>query len=219
MQMVPLTEAEMQSIYMTHMGHDFPPAELKPWKNIKQMLDLEQYTAYGLKDGKEIKAYAFFVKEATAGGIWLLDYYAVCQPYRSHGYGSLFLQRMRRELADCGGILLESERIRSAENEEDYGIRSRRIAFYQKNGCLFTGLEACVWDVDYTILYLPMIRTDEETEMENRPDMGKMEPQNGIVIRERLELLYHIMFSPEIYARKVRVWEGGENQCLLPDFI
>lgn len=185
-----LTLTRMKQIYEIHMISDFPRAELKPWKRIESMYGEGNYEGYGLYEGEELRAYALFVKASGGCGNLLLDYFAVCRGNRAFGYGSRFLGLLEKELADCGGILLESERILSAANEEEYGIRTRRIAFYQRNRCIVTDIEARVYGVDYSILYLPISRSIEQ-----------------ISVKEELEQIYHTMFSPEVYREQVCIWK------------
>lgn len=188
-----LTLPRMKQIYEIHMVYDFPQAELKPWQRIEAMYGEGKYEGYGLYEGEELRTYALLVK-GEGDACPLLDYYAVCRGNRDSGYGSLFLELLKKELADRRGILLESERIRSAANEEEYGIRTRRIAFYRRNHCIVTDIEARVFGVDYSILYLPIAKPVEE-----------------VSVKESLEHIYHIMFPPRVYQEQVRVWRTGET--------
>ena len=90
-----LSREEMRRLYDERMQEDFPPAELKPWKRIEEMLSGGIYFAYGFCEEERITAYAFFVVQ---GASVLLDYYAVSREARGRGIGSRFLRLLKEEL-------------------------------------------------------------------------------------------------------------------------
>ena len=83
-----LAKEQVTEIYYEHMQQDFPPAEVKPLDVLHELMEEGVYYPYGWFDeAGTLTAYAFFVK-AQKGTVALLDYFAVCSAFRSHGYGS-----------------------------------------------------------------------------------------------------------------------------------
>jgi len=182
-----LDRKEMETIYRTQMQSDFPPAELKPWKRIEEMLEEGVYFAYGLYEEGEQTAYAFFV-EADKKQV-LLDYYAVSGCVRGMGIGSrcmaLFGEELQRQ--GCSVILIEVENPDCAKTEEERQKQERRIHFYEKNGARMTDLRSCLFGVEYKIMYLPMQEEKEEEELQ-----------------AALAQIYHTMFPEKYFGKEVR---------------
>ena len=105
-----ITREALKPIYEEHMTKDFPADELKPWAAINALYDRGVYQSYGLYEGDELLGYACLTKQSEADWL-LLDYYAICAQYRSHGYGSQFITKLWEALKDKQGIFVESEQI------------------------------------------------------------------------------------------------------------
>lgn len=93
--------------------------------------------------------------------IGFLDYFAIVKPYRGTGVGTEFF----RELASLSGsecIILETESIESAKNEEEDFTRRRRIAFYKRSGCIDTGCKYVVFGVEYNVFVNKNVELTEE---------------------------------------------------------
>lgn len=174
--------AEVKAIYDTHMRDTFPPSELRPYKSIKALTNSGNYFCYGLYDEDSLQAYAFFSR-AKNRAYCLLDYYAVIESLRGSGIGSQFFPLLREKLRHMDGILLEVESVESTENEEDQAIRQRRIRFYQRNGCVMTGVKCLLYGVDYRIMAMPA---------------AKPVPEDRSILPE-LESIYHVMFNDLLY--------------------
>lgn len=181
-----LNREEMNEIYESCMRRDFPEEELIPWKLGRARNTQGRYEGFGLYDRDQLCGYAFFIKTGPQLEYRMLDYYAVDSSRRGKGYGSRFLELLSEALKECGGIFLESERILSAADEADKKIRERRIAFYLRNGCVFTELETKVFGAEYSILYLPISR-------EYQKDLA------GEIMAD----VYRLMFTPEEYEAHV----------------
>ncbi|MGI6260741.1 MAG: GNAT family N-acetyltransferase [Acutalibacteraceae bacterium] len=179
MQLNPLTETEISEIYQNHLVFDFPADEVKPLGRILQMLHNGIYFAFGLFEDDVLRGYAFFVKSGN-GKAALLDYFAVLRGKRGGGIGSRFLALLRCELQNLDMVLLESEAIDAAENEEETTIRTRRIAFYLRNGVRKTGVRSVVFGVEYEILCMDCAAHTGSTEL-----------------RRMLDDIYHQMFFPD----------------------
>lgn len=184
-----LNREQRMYIYETHMKKDFPPAELKPLKSIERMFEEGIYITYGLFEQDNLLAYAFFVREKEENSL-LLDYYAVVGNSRSRGVGSIFLGMLKEKLAAYEVLLLESEAIEHAADEEELSIRKRRIAFYERNGAVKTAIAAEVFGVTYTIMSIDLQKTPADDEEINR----------------RLIALYKTMFSEKTFKTRTSVW-------------
>ncbi len=142
------TIEEIEHIYNTFMIEDFPPAELKPLESIKYAVKRGWYKVFTAYDGDTIKGYANI---ADCGGkIGFLDYYAIVKEYRGTGVGSEFFKALSLlSGSDC--IILETESVESSRNKEEETTRKRRIAFYEKSGCMNTGCMYNVFGVEYNL--------------------------------------------------------------------
>lgn len=184
--LVRLEAGEIAQVYENHMKRDFPESELKPLAAIMYMIDRGIYDCLGFFRDGEMRAYIFSVIDRERGFV-LLDYLAVCEGGRGKGQGSLCIGHLQSFYREKKGLLLECESIESAENNEESDIRRRRIRFYEKNGCISTGVKALVFGVEYEILYLPLSQqqTDGALEMEH---------------------LYRTMLPDPVYEKRVRIW-------------
>lgn len=146
-----LNKEEVENIYHTHMVNDFPKAELKPLKGIMELIDENIYDCFGLFEADVLKAYGYFGGQGVS---WrLLDYYAVCVPFRGKGYGSQFLRLLLREYQNCQGIFVEIESLNDTVEEAEQLKRRRRKKFYNRNGFSDSGLYCRLFGVGYDILY------------------------------------------------------------------
>ncbi len=142
------TLKEIEEIYNTHMKKDFPPAELKPLSAIEYSVEKGWYKMYIGYDEEEIRGYACI---ADCGDkIGFLDYFAIVKEYRGTGFGTEFFNQLGKFTEfDC--IILETESIESAKNEDEEFTRRRRIAFYKRSGCVDTGVMYNVFGVEYNV--------------------------------------------------------------------
>ncbi len=146
---------QVKEIYDTYMTTDFPKSELPPVNAFFERLERGIYECLGLYEDGELRAYGYFLKHHERGYL-LLDFLAVCPEYRSGGYGGRFLQLAKEYFGEKNGILLECESVRTAPDEEQKEIRSRRIRFYLRNGCRETDVSSRLFGVDFDILYMPL---------------------------------------------------------------
>lgn len=130
------------------------------------------------------------------------------EKYRNDGIGSAFLQSLRAGLTCADGIYIEAENPDYAENGLEKGIREKRIAFYDRNGAVFTGVLSTLFGVPYRVLYLPLPKNEDQNTSFHF-DMAAGE----INFYQEIDLIYQTMFSPDIYARKVKV---ERNQGVKP---
>lgn len=148
-----LTMEEVYRIHRTYMLDDFGADEVKPVERMVEMKERNAYAMYGLYDEEQLMAYAFLCGELDKEVV-LLDYLAVMKEARGQGIGSLMLRKLGEELP-LGGLMIESEAVASAKDEEDAKVRRKRLEFYYKAGAHDTVVQANLWGVHYQVLYLP----------------------------------------------------------------
>ncbi len=182
---------EIEEIYNTHMKKDFPPAELKPLNAIKYSVEKGRYTMYIAYDDTGVKGYACIADCGRGVNQWgqspfgksgddlpkkacepllgqsplverigFLDYFAIVKEYRGTGVGTEFFAKLKSLGFEC--IILETESVESAKNDEEDFIRKRRIAFYKRSGCVDTGCVYNVFGVEYNVFINRDIELTEE---------------------------------------------------------
>ena len=150
---------EIREIYNTHMKKDFPPAELKPLEAILYSVENGWYKMYIGYDEGGVKGYACIAD--CNDRIGFLDYFAIVKEYRGTGFGSEFFKALG-EFGQFDVIILETESIESAKNEEEDFIRRRRIAFYKRSGCMDTGCMYNVFGVEYNVFINHSVELTED---------------------------------------------------------
>jgi len=162
-----LTIEQTTDIYNTYIHLHFPQNEIKPLKNIRRMWENGSYQALAMyeKNENEVKLIGYaFCAMAPNCKMLLLDYLAIVEEYRGLGMGGIFLSEMRKFLAKYEGILIETEDIDFAVNEEERQIRKKRDAFYERNGVVRTAIKSRIFYVRFANWQLPVSQmlTDEE---------------------------------------------------------
>lgn len=169
------------------METDFPADELRPLEEFMERMDRGIYECLGLFEDGVLRAYGYFVKDEKTQTV-LLDFLAVCPQYRGGGYGSSFMDAAGTYYASYRGILIECESEQTSADEAELSVRTRRIAFYEKNGCCRTRTRARLFGVEFDILYLPL--------------------QDGAVseVAEQMNHMYVLMFGAENSRTTYKVW-------------
>lgn len=140
---------QIAEIYGTRMQQDFPANEIKPLISIERAMERGIYECYGLFNRDTNLGYAFFV---NVDSCYLLDYFAVTQTYRNKGYGSVFMNRLSRTLADVECIICEVDDPEMAEDAKERKICERRQQFYLRNGFRETNVTSRVFGANFQIL-------------------------------------------------------------------
>lgn len=153
MQITRLTLPETEELYRTALPRDFPAAELKPFTEIRHLMEAGVYEPLLLTDEAGTRmAYAWQVvlpNQRTA----LLDYFAVRQDLRGGGVGTRALHMVREyDAMRIQDLLLECEHPAEAP---DPAVARRRIGFYLRAGARATALESRVFGTRYAVLALP----------------------------------------------------------------
>ena len=157
-----LTLPEIREIYRKRLKHDFPANEVKPLARIEKAFRDGRYRCYGVREGDDLLAYAFFV---LTGDLYLLDYYAVKKDLRGSGIGSGFLKELNsRCLREAACVLVEVDDPFFAGNDKEKKICERRLAFYLGNGLLDTGARARTFGADFLILEFPRGKPHSQAE-------------------------------------------------------
>ena len=148
-----LTLPEVRELYRKRMKNDFPGNELKSLAVIEKVFSEGRYLCYGIREGTDILAYAFFV---LTEDLYMLDYFAVRKDRRGSGIGSGFLKALNsRCLGEAACVLVEVDDPFFAGNAEEKKTCERRPAFYLGNGLLDTGARARTFGADFLILEFP----------------------------------------------------------------
>lgn len=154
-----LTFEQTADIYNNYIHLHFPKEEIKPLKNIQRMWENGSYRALGMYEQKEVNAqligYAFLAMSPDSRMV-LLDYLAIAEEYRGMGMGGIFLKEMRQRLPEFDGILIETEDIDFAVNEEERQVRKKRDAFYEHNGVVRTAIKSKIFSVHFANWQLPI---------------------------------------------------------------
>ena len=191
MQVRQLQSGEIREIYERYIQEAFPPAERKPFWKIQDAIRQGRYICYGLFEQETLLSYAFFMKEKGVGGGLLLDYFTSLPQYRNQGYGSIFLQKLN-EVCEGKTVFAEVEAPEDARASERE-LCKRRIAFYQRNGCIDTTIYCKFYKVQYKILL-------KASEVISVPSIGEL-----ICFYERI---YHRKFS----RNKLRFWKQRKRR-------
>lgn len=172
------------AIYQKYIAEHFASNEIKPLASIERMWKLGFYRAMAVVtcDGNEstsddimehLIGYAFFTT-CPDGRMLLLDYLAIRKEFRGSGFGGIFLKELQR--VDCGeqlaGILIETEDLLYAQNEDERTERLRRNSFYRENGAVSIDLHTCIYDARYEIWQLPL--SEELSKEECREELIKI---------------------------------------------
>lgn len=145
---------EFSPLYKEHITRDFARNERRPLFAIERMMREGRYTCYVLEEDGSMLAYACLITAEDAGST-LLDYFAVMPGQRGGGIGGRFLDALR-EHCTADGIIIESEMPSHAADEADREIRTRRIAFYTRQGAEMSDYGWFAFGVDYNLLWLPV---------------------------------------------------------------
>jgi len=91
----------------------------------------------------------------NTGSAVLLDYYGVKPDLKHMGYGSAFLKKLQEVFAEWETIIIESENPDFVDGPEERAVAVRRLGFYERNGCIDSGLKVKLFGVEFNVLMLP----------------------------------------------------------------
>ena len=178
-----LTKQELKKLYEEELKSTFPPEELKPFRDMEDLLDRGLYEPLGFFEGDRIAAYAL-LWAAPGVRYVLLDYLGVTSARRGGGVGSAVLSTLKEYMAGrWDGILAEVEAPDPASSELEQ--QRRRLRFYERGGFSYTGYDTGLFGVHYCMYVC-----------------GKQEETRQ---REAQERIYRTKFTPELYRRVVQL--------------
>lgn len=156
--------ALLKTAYDRDLKASFPPAELKPLRNIQTMTAAGLYHPWCLMEGETLLGEAFLWLGHP--GWALLDYLCVSSARRGGGLGASLLAALQEAESPETVILAESEAPESAPDAE---LARRRLGFYARNGLRTAGYNSEIFGVHYKTLYLaPSPVSDEVILREHR---------------------------------------------------
>ena len=193
------TPEQVTMAYERDMKLAFPPAELKPLKNIQAMIRAGCYRPWCLFDGEELVGECFLWLGHP--GWALLDYLCVAEDRRNTGAGARMLAELLRVEPETV-ILGESE---APVNAPDPAMAERRLGFYARNGCRTAGYDTDIFGVHYKTLYLSAKPVpDEDLMREHRFIYRSTFPRN------KYEQYVHIPRDPEAGPISQIPWNEDE---------
>ncbi len=182
-----LNIGELPEMYEHFILPYFPSDEVKPLASMQKMYEEGRYKVLAMMDEEDrdrIAGCACFTLHPD-GKACLLDYYAIDRNLRCKGYGSRMLQMFAKGELIKLPIMIETELVEEAENEEQRQERIRRNLFYEKNGAVRTDLITDIFGVFYSIWIL-----------------GKTE---GYSVAEEMEKSYRYMVPEGMYEANCRI--------------
>ena len=184
---------QLRTVYDRDLKESFPPAELKPLRNMEKSWAEGWYKPYCLFDGDSIVGEAFLWLGHP--GWALLDYLCVSGPRRSGGIGASILQKLREQEEDTV-IFGESE---APEDAPDPDMAVRRLGFYARCGAWDTHYTEHLFDAWFRILVLDC------------PGCASLAPE---AVVEALADCYRRTISPTQWQKHVQFFApDGSTYC------
>lgn len=143
---------ELDEILERNYPSDFPRSERMPVRKIRKMMKSGRYAFFGFYEEGNLRAYASICTGREGCGV-LIDYFAVCAPFRGRGYGTQALSLLASSLSGAPYLMLEIE----DPDFADESSRERclaRIPFYRRAGFDLSGIKSKVFGVDFEIMTL-----------------------------------------------------------------
>ncbi len=139
-----LYEKDFDEIF-TILEEAFPPSERRTKADQRKLLDLEEYTIFGLKESGSLIG---FVAEWEGPEYRFVEHFVVSETFRGNGAGSKLLNEYH-DLSDKP-VVLEVE---PPEND----IQKKRIKFYQRNGYHLTDYSYVQPTINADIKGVPLV--------------------------------------------------------------
>ncbi len=140
-------QSEVEKLYQDFIDPYFPEDEKKPLAVIERLVATGLYQILYVEKEGDICG-AAFLTTYPGGRIYLLDYLAVREDVRSKGYGGELL-RACLNATEGLPVLIETESLESAPDEEELAVRKRRNQFYQRNGAVMSPVVSNVFSVEF----------------------------------------------------------------------
>lgn len=137
----------VEELYTEFILPYFPKDEVKPLKSILRMVKTGLYKIIYIEENDVVTGVAFLTTY-PGGEVYLLDYLAVKEEYRSGGFGGKLLQACQ-EATDGKPVLIETEKVELAPDEETRRQREKRNLFYERNQAVKSGVVSKMFGVTY----------------------------------------------------------------------
>ena len=183
----PLTDRQLHSVYYTYMTVDFPPSERRHLASIRRLRRTGYYDTWGVFEGEELLAYTFLWR-TPEGNCALLDYLAVCPDGRGKGLGTQALELLKEQYGPSCTLLVEAEAPEPGLPPEKDRLRRRRIAFYQRAGFRLLDYQSDIFEVRYAMLAWP----------------GAL-PLSGAELQKAHRGLYQSHMPPLLFRRMIHI--------------
>jgi GNAT superfamily N-acetyltransferase len=129
--------------------HDFAQGEYAPYEVLHSQIQNGVQRGFIFVHGDQDVAYSICA-EGQKYPYVLISLFAVYKEFRQSGYGSIFLEEIKKLYSDKAAIIAEVEKPEEAKNKKEKNIRTKRMEFYQKAGFY------PVPEIDYSIWHVPM---------------------------------------------------------------
>lgn len=164
-----LEKWELSGLYRNRLEEDFPSNERPNLPAMHRHLQEGLQEIWVMTDGLQDAAYAVC---AQANGIVLVTLLAVYPDRRGGGVGSALLALLQGHYAGQRAIVLEVEDPKDAQDEADRLTRTKRIAFYERNGYrMLRGYDHNSFGVHLLLMAYPLAGTLEDIQASAREDV------------------------------------------------
>lgn len=183
-----LSVKETREIYETYMKRDFPPVELKPFRQIERMAKLGLYDIFAFYEQEHLVGYALCARNENKDAV-LLDYFAIATDMRGKGCGRKVMEMLWQIYQDMDILILESENPEFFEDEQDHERKLRRIRFYEER-CRMTKCDFTtrLFGVEYVIMA-----------------KGCKAKADSALAAQKLKEIYQVLITPENYQRHLLI--------------
>ena len=152
-----LNEAEIVSIYNTHMVRDFPANELIPLDIIIEAGREGGYHGYGFYRSGVMLGYSFLARIEIPETAYLADFISILPEYRSMGYGKIFQKRLlSEEITDGEYVICEVEDPGTENDPARKETMLRRIRHHESVGWIDTGVCVTTFGAEYLLMEYPI---------------------------------------------------------------
>lgn len=151
----------------------FPDNERIESEKYYEVLKHYSVDIYGIYDNDMLIGLVNVITRPAYRFIYLW-YFALDEPYRNKGIGSVVLERLKELYPDCQ-LVLDMEPL--DENAPNYEVRKRRTRFYTRHGLTLTGRCMTYFDNTFEIMCTqPPFREADFRKMFNEPIFKDWQP-------------------------------------------